>query len=1008
MVKEADKSIEVNSTYLEWILEAVHKIKHQKQRPNQERIVSAIRQNHQVSEDSIEEQLELAVKCGQILRVISNNDYTYKDPALSATPSRAKAVNVGKKPELIKAVIQCLKESRDSKGLTIKAIEKYIISKNNAKGNGAAELTRNLRILVRKGIQRGQLVQTGKLIKLPKGKGLMQSVSLEEANFEVILPFERNKKRHAPFILCSFCCEDAEKNREGEYEDLISCADCGSSGHPSCLKFSEELAAKVRKLRWQCINCKKCSFCGKSGREDDMLFCDFCDRGFHMPCCDPPITKPPKGDWKCNLCDPERGTKKGKEFLEAALKYTAKVKNQLQATSKQKLKKAKLFQAAKRKAANWKGRSKGPRKKKSESSVNSDDDDGDDEEDKSEDVLSPSEFTALNGSNLEALSVLPETKNLVDGLSRFFTPSSKRSSRVSLSAIQPPIVGLSSDEEYEERYAKEAVKSKRQNKLFVSKQSSPVKAQQSKSQRAASRLIKRSKKLKASGVQKKSKGPPLSGQLRGLFDGLSEFFNATGERKRTFPVYNTIKRRKSSSQSFLNTDNQSFSYLRTTYGNSHVLDGDVKICDTTSRDSLSVCVRDTMGSRQGPASSLSSSSRQSWWEDVDRLMQMTLQEFRQYGAKSSAVRHRSWATRGRRTFFGRGGRGRSRGFNQIFRGTVRTKAGMVLPSYVTEDDIALFKEAQEKTQTDLFQGLPPVEPRTSLPTAAQLLEENKEGKADAPRYPPCIELGRYEIQTWYSSPYPQEYASLPKLYICEYCLKYMKTSSSLQRHFEKCELRHPPADEIYRSGNMSVFEVDGQISKLYCQNLCLLAKLFLDHKTLYYDVEPFLFYVLTLNDQYGSHVVGYFSKEKHCQQKYNVSCIMTMPQYMRKGYGRLLIDFSYLLTRKEECTGSPEKPLSALGAISYKAYWRSVVLEQLSAVSDKTVTIKSISEKTGLCPLDILQALKDLSFLKQHVDKYVYITFCVKRVNNMYGKSNNYNKYVNFSASKLFQKYKRP
>ena len=35
-----------------------------------------------------------------------------------------------------------------------------------------------------------------------------------------------------------------------------------------------------------------------------------------------------------------------------------------------------------------------------------------------------------------------------------------------------------------------------------------------------------------------------------------------------------------------------------------------------------------------------------------------------------------------------------------------------------------------------------------------------------------------------------------------------------------------------------------------------------------------------------------FLQEKHCQQKYNVSCIMTMPQCQRKGYGRFLIDFS--------------------------------------------------------------------------------------------------------------------
>jgi histone acetyltransferase MYST1 len=56
--------------------------------------------------------------------------------------------------------------------------------------------------------------------------------------------------------------------------------------------------------------------------------------------------------------------------------------------------------------------------------------------------------------------------------------------------------------------------------------------------------------------------------------------------------------------------------------------------------------------------------------------------------------------------------------------------------------------------------------------------------------------------------------------------------------------RQPPGNEIYRKGALSVFEVDGRDHKLYCQNLCLLAKLFLDHKTLYFDVDPFLFYVL--------------------------------------------------------------------------------------------------------------------------------------------------------------------
>lgn len=71
----------------------------------------------------------------------------------------------------------------------------------------------------------------------------------------------------------------------------------------------------------------------------------------------------------------------------------------------------------------------------------------------------------------------------------------------------------------------------------------------------------------------------------------------------------------------------------------------------------------------------------------------------------------------------------------------------------------------------------------------------------------------------------------------------------------------------------------------------MLAKQFLDHKTLYYDVEPFLFYVMTLSEETGAKFVGYFSKEKRSPTN-NVSCIMTLPVRQRMGWGNLLIDFS--------------------------------------------------------------------------------------------------------------------
>ena len=62
-----------------------------------------------------------------------------------------------------------------------------------------------------------------------------------------------------------------------------------------------------------------------------------------------------------------------------------------------------------------------------------------------------------------------------------------------------------------------------------------------------------------------------------------------------------------------------------------------------------------------------------------------------------------------------------------------------------------------------------------------------------------VELGRYDIDTWYYSPYPEPFASEKKLYICEYTLKYFKKKKTLVRHLAKTLLRHPPGDEIYRS-----------------------------------------------------------------------------------------------------------------------------------------------------------------------------------------------------------------
>ncbi|XP_036359306.1 histone acetyltransferase KAT7-like [Octopus sinensis] len=291
----------------------------------------------------------------------------------------------------------------------------------------------------------------------------------------------------------------------------------------------------------------------------------------------------------------------------------------------------------------------------------------------------------------------------------------------------------------------------------------------------------------------------------------------------------------------------------------------------------------------------------------------------------------------------------------------RTKNGRtrepLLKGLASQYDLQLFREAQARACEQMEHEM----------TQHYQLSDIQEYRIKK------LEIGRFEMNTWYSSPYPDEYARLPKVYLCEFCLKYMKTATILRRHLAKCVWRHPPGDEIYRKNNISVFEVDGQKNKVYCQNLCLLAKLFLDHKTLYFDVEPFLFYVMTENDSSGCHIVGYFSKEKNSFLNYNVSCILTLPQFMRQGYGKMLIDFSYLLSRMEQKIGSPERPLSDLGLISYCSYWKEVLLNYLHRYKANEICIKDVSQETAINANDIVSTLQALGMLKYWKGKHLVL-----------------------------------
>ncbi|NXF27995.1 KAT8 acetyltransferase, partial [Rhodinocichla rosea] len=182
------------------------------------------------------------------------------------------------------------------------------------------------------------------------------------------------------------------------------------------------------------------------------------------------------------------------------------------------------------------------------------------------------------------------------------------------------------------------------------------------------------------------------------------------------------------------------------------------------------------------------------------------------------------------------------------------------------------------------------------------------------KYVDKIHIGHYEIDAWYFSPFPEDYGKQPKLWICEFCLKYMKYERSYRLHLVGAHLGTPGGGKRAKIGRKLV--CSGESAQIYCQNLCLLAKLFLDHKTLYFDVEPFVFYLLTEVDRQGAHIVGYFSKEKESPDGNNVACILTLPPYQRRGYGKFLIAFSRSQKKKNlGILGLLEKNLGILGLL---------------------------------------------------------------------------------------------
>ncbi|XP_074719155.1 PHD finger protein 10 isoform X1 [Strix uralensis] len=128
-----------------------------------------------------------------------------------------------------------------------------------------------------------------------------------------------NSPKVIPNAICGICLKGKESNKKGKAEALIRCSQCDNSGHPSCLDMTPELVAMIKTYPWQCMECKTCIICGQPHHEEEMMFCDVCDRGYHTFCVG--LDAIPSGRWICDCCQkdppvPRRGGRRGKNSKE--------------------------------------------------------------------------------------------------------------------------------------------------------------------------------------------------------------------------------------------------------------------------------------------------------------------------------------------------------------------------------------------------------------------------------------------------------------------------------------------------------------------------------------------------------------------------------------------------------------------------------------------------------------------------------------------------------------------
>ncbi|XP_078144236.1 lysine-specific demethylase 5C isoform X2 [Centroberyx gerrardi] len=96
--------------------------------------------------------------------------------------------------------------------------------------------------------------------------------------------------------------EEGEKDNDEEQDD----------GDGPCTKMTMRLRRNLNNPQF--VDSFVCRMCGRGDDDEKLLLCDGCDDNYHTFCLLPPLTDPPKGNWRCPKCVAEECKKPNEAF----------------------------------------------------------------------------------------------------------------------------------------------------------------------------------------------------------------------------------------------------------------------------------------------------------------------------------------------------------------------------------------------------------------------------------------------------------------------------------------------------------------------------------------------------------------------------------------------------------------------------------------------------------------------------------------------------------------------